>query len=112
MATTENKAERRGPGKLGCLVIVLVLAGAVAGVGLLLGRKQDASKTPCERYVDTMTRALDNCSSGATRNHTHHLHVCKQSVDPTPDCLDRLEALPCGELEQGPAAAGDVCLKK
>ncbi len=112
MATTANKSERKGPGKLGCLVIVLVLVGAVAGVGLLLGRKQEASKTPCERYVATMTRALDNCSSGETRNHAHHLAVCEQSVAPTPDCLDRIEELPCAELENAPAAAGDVCRKK
>lgn len=112
MATTENKSERKRPGKVGCLVIVLVLAGVVVGVGLLLGRKQAASKTPCERYVDTMVRAIDNCSSGETRNHAHHLAVCKQSVDPTPDCLERIEALSCGELEHGPAAAGDVCHKK
>lgn len=112
METTENKTERRGPGKLGCLVIVLVLAGAVAGVGLLLGRKQEAAKTPCERYVATMQRALDNCSSGETRNHAHHLAVCEQSVDPTPECLERIEKLKCAELEQGPASAGDVCRKK
>lgn len=112
MSTTENKTERKGPGKLGCLVIVLVLVGAVAGVGLLLGRKQEAAKTPCERYVATMQRALDNCSSGETRNHSHHLAVCKQSVDPTPECLERIEKLKCNELEQGPSAAGDVCLKK
>ncbi len=37
--------QSEGPGKLGCLVIVLVLAGAVAGVGLLLGRRQEASVT-------------------------------------------------------------------
>ncbi len=112
MATSENKSERKRPGKVGCLAIVLVLVGAVAGVGLLLGRKQEASKTPCERYVATMVRALDNCSSGETRNHAHHLAVCEQSVDPTPDCLERIEELKCAELEHAPTAAGDVCHKK
>jgi len=112
MAQTADKSERKRPGKLGCLVIVLAVAGAVAGAGLLLGRRQEASMTPCERYVVTMDRALDNCSSGATRNRDHHLAVCQRSVDPTPACLDRIEALPCAELEHGPAAAGDVCRKK
>lgn len=112
MATTANKAERKGPGKVGCLAIVLVLAGAVVAVGFMLGRKQDASKTPCERYVTVMDRALDNCSSGATRNHDHHLAVCNQSVDPTPACLERIETMSCGELENAPSTFGDVCRKK
>lgn len=116
MATTENKSENESEskrsGKLGCLVIVLVLAGAVAGVGLLVGRKQEASMSPCERYVTTMARALDNCSSGQNRNHAHLMAICERSVNPTPACLERIDALPCAELEQGPAAAGDVCRKK
>lgn len=112
METTANKSERKGRGKVGCLVIVLVVVGAVAGVGLLLGRKQQASMTPCERYLVTMDRALDNCSSGETRNREHHLAICRQSVDPTPACLERIETMKCSELEHGPSAAGDVCRKK
>lgn len=112
MATNANESERKRPGKLGCLVLVLVLAGAIAAVGLLLGRKKDAAMTPCERYVATVTQALDNCHSGKSRNHDRHLEECNASVDPTPECLDRIKALPCAELEEGPAAAGDVCRKK
>lgn len=112
MATTENKSERKRPGKVGCLVIVLLVAAAVAGVGLMLGRKRQASMSPCERYVISMRRALDNCSSGANRNHDYHVAVCKERVDPTPECLERIETMKCAELELGPAGAGDVCRKK
>ncbi len=110
--TSENKAGRKGPGRLGCLAICVALAGGVIGIGLLLGRRHDASMTPCERYAATITRALDNCSSGQTRNHSHHIAACERSIDPTPACLERIEALPCAELELGPGAAGDVCRKK
>jgi hypothetical protein len=111
MATEDDKGRKR-PGKLGCLVVVVALVGAILGLGLFFGRRQDASMTPCERYAETMTQAIDNCHSGMNQNHAYHITTCERSVDPTPECLDRIEALPCAELEKGPTAAGDACRKK
>jgi len=107
-----DKAERSKPGKVGCLVIVVALAGVITAAGLLLGRKQEASATPCERFVATYIRALDNCSSGYTQNHAHHIAACEKAIDPTPECLEWIEELPCPKLDLGPEAVGGICSKK
>jgi hypothetical protein len=111
MANEDDKA-RGKRGKLGCLVIVVALVGAIVGLGLFFGRRQDASMTPCERYAETMIDAIDNCSSGKNRNHTYHVETCETSIDPTPECLDHIRALSCSDVEKGVLAAGDVCRKK
>jgi hypothetical protein len=95
--------------RLGCALAVVAVLGALLAVGLLLGRRHHASLTPCERYAETVARRLDNCHSGANPDH---LAICRASVDPSPACLERIEALTCDELERGaPASAGEVCRK-
>jgi hypothetical protein len=111
MATGDEKTRGRR-GKLGCLVIVVALVGAIVGLGIFFGRRQDASMAPCERYAETMVGVIDNCSSGKNRNHSYHIEACERSIDPTPECLDRIRALSCSELEQGLWASDDACRKK
>jgi hypothetical protein len=92
--------------------VVVIAAGLVVGAGTAFSRCDEASKTPCERYAATMARELDNCHSGVTRNHRHHIEICERSVSATEACLEKIETLSCPELEANPAAAaGDVCQK-
>lgn len=110
MTESARKAES-SKGRIGCAVIALAVAGLAVGAGIFLSRKEDSSRSPCERYALTMTRALDNCSSGKTRNRDYHVGTCERSVNPTPACLERIQSLPCDRLEIGPSEAGDVCRK-
>ena len=97
---------------LGCLAIFLVAAGLIAGIGMYLGSREDAAKTPCERYAKVVAVALDNCHSGVNRSHRHHIAICEQMVNPSSDCLGKIKKLSCDELERGPAVSvGDACLK-
>jgi len=104
---------KRGAGRIGCAVVALAALALVIGLGWWLGQRQDAAKTPCERYASTMARALDNCYSGQAREAAHHIAICERSIDPSEACLEAIADLPCEELERGPlAAAGEVCRKK
>jgi hypothetical protein len=109
---TPPPATRR---RLGCGLAVLAGVGAIVAVGLYLGQRDQASKTPCQRYAEVMVRSLDNCHSGQNRNHAHHVAICEARVDPTPACLEKIEALSreaCDALERGPSAAGAVCARR
>jgi hypothetical protein len=106
-----GQATQRKIGRLGGAVIAVVVIAAIAGVGLWLGRVDEGSMTPCERYTELVVRELDNCHSGVTRNQADHVAVCEQSVDPSARCFERIEALACDELERLPASAGDDCRK-
>lgn len=97
--------------RVGCALVVVALVAAVVAVGVWLGRKDAASKSPCERYAEVITRELDNCHSGVTRNHAHHIEICKESVDPTAACLEAIEGLSCEQIERGPAAFAEACRK-
>lgn len=107
-ALTEPK--RKSSGRIGCALAILIAAGMVAGGGFFLARRDDASKTPCQRFADTLARALANCSSG--RNSSQLIELCEASVDPSAACLQRIEALSCADLELAPATAGEVCRKR
>jgi hypothetical protein len=102
----------RRPGRAGCAVILLVVAGGLVALAMWLGRVDDSSRTPCERYARAVAWALDNCHSGFTRNLEHHTEVCERAVDPTPECLAHLRTLACREVEQLPTSAGTVCRKR
>lgn len=92
------------------VLVPVVLIAAVIGVGLWLGRRDAASKTPCQRYAELLDRELDNCHSGMSRDLEQRALECEQSIDPTPACFDRIEALSCEELERGPVVtAGEAC---
>jgi hypothetical protein len=110
MTDTGRKTES-SKGRIGCAVIALAVAGLAVGGGVFLSRHEDSSKSPCERYARTMARVLDNCHSGKNRNHAYHVAACEKSVNPTDACLERIESLPCDQLEIGPTAAGPVCRK-
>lgn len=98
---------------VGCALIALVALGLFLGAGLWLGKRDDASKTPCERYAEVAYRVLYNCHSGLSKAVEHHTAVCEQVIDPTPACLERLEALTCDELRRPPEiATGAACARK
>lgn len=101
-----SKAKQR----IGCLAVVVVVAGGLVGLGMWLGGREVAAMTPCQRYAETVDRMLDNCHSGKERDE---LAVCERSVDPSPACLERVEQLSCEQIERGAAlSAGEVCRKK
>ena len=79
--------------------------------GVWLGQRQDASRTPCERYARAAARALANCHSG-DRDHQAHLAACERSVQPDEGCFDRLGALSCDSIERNPNVVVDVCRKQ
>jgi hypothetical protein len=107
----ERAPSRRSP--VGCAVVVVAAAGIVLGAGLWLGKRDEESLTRCQRYARTIVRALDHCYSGKTREHRHHIEECDRSIDPSEACLERIQDLPCEELERGPAvAAAGVCLRQ
>lgn len=107
--TSDATANKR---RLGCLVAAVLAIGLVIGAGTLIGRCDDAKKTPCERYAATVVRELDNCHSGVTREHRHHIEICERLVNATEACLAKIETLSCPQLEADPAAAaGAVCQK-
>jgi hypothetical protein len=86
------------------------IIAAIIGAGLWLGHWDDASKTPCERYAALMDRMLDNCHSGQSRDLDKRIAECEQWIDPSRNCLRRIEDLSCEALEQGPVvSAGEVC---
>ena len=93
---------------IGCLAVVLALAGAVFGISYLM--RED--KSPCDRYVDTVVTARQNCHSGQTRDRDHHRRMCHERANPTDACLERIENMTCDEIERElPGAAGEVCVK-
>ena len=103
--------KKRNP--IGCALIAAALVGLVIGGGVLLDRMDEASKTGCERYAEVVAQALDNCHSGQNRSHRHLIGVCRRSIDPSSECLSRIEELSCDELERGvPASAGAACQKQ
>lgn len=96
--------------RVGCAVIALALVGAVIAGGLWLGRRDAAAKTPCQRYAQVVQLVLDNCHSGQDRDPDHNIAVCEKIIDATPDCLERISALTCNEIESGlVTAAGSIC---
>jgi hypothetical protein len=104
---TESKRSKRG--RVGCAVVALAVAGLLVGGGLWLARVDEGSKASCERYADTLARALANCHRDKSRSQL--LDICEQSVDATPACLDRIKELSCADLELAPGSAGEVCQK-
>jgi hypothetical protein len=98
--------------KIGCLVFVGLALALLIGGGLYLGFREDAEKTPCERYARVYTQRLSNCHSGVTKNHAHHIEICERDVDPSDACLEKIESMTCDQLEAGPAiVAPGVCGK-
>lgn len=108
MAESDSKPSSRR--RLGCLVVVLALAGAVVGGGIWLGGREEASKSPCERYARQAGRALANCHSGAM-DHPRLLAACAE-VEPDEGCFERLGQLACATVEKNPYVVIDVCRKK
>jgi hypothetical protein len=106
-------ADSKKSNNVGCALIAIALLGLFIVTGLWLGRRDDAAKTPCERYADVAARVLYNCHSGQTKELEHHIAVCERVLDPTTACLERLDALTCDELNQPPErAAGAACARK
>jgi hypothetical protein len=107
----EVEETKRNP--LGCAVVAIAVVGAILGLAWYLNRADEAAKTGCQRYAETVATALDNCHSGVNRNHGHHIAICERSIDPSDACLERIQALSCDELERGvPASAGEICRKE
>ena len=65
-------------GRIGCALLVLVAIGAVLGIGLWIGQRKDAERTPCERYMHTILEAGDHCHSGVTRKAEYHVGICER----------------------------------
>jgi hypothetical protein len=100
-------------GRVGCALVVLVAIGAVVATGLWLGRKRDAERTPCERYMRTLLTAGDHCHSGVTRNAEHHLAICERSIEPTEACFDAIRAMTCPEINADPTGVSlPACQKR
>ena len=98
--------------RIGCLAVIILTVGLVIGGGLYLGKRKDAERTPCERYATVYTRQLNNCHSGVTKNHAHHIEICERDVNPSDACIQTIEAMTCEQLEAGPAiVAPQVCGK-
>tara|TARA_R110000868_G_scaffold55996_1_gene173756 strand:+ start:100 stop:522 length:423 start_codon:yes stop_codon:yes gene_type:complete len=97
---------------VGCAVVGIVGLGIFLAAGLWFAKRDDASKTPCERYAEVANRILYNCHSGLSKEVDHHTAVCERQIDPTAACLERLEALTCDELRRPPEiAAGVACAR-
>ncbi len=97
---------------LGCAAAIAVAIAAVVVGGVWLGQRDEAQKSPCERYAAAVIHGLKNCHSGQTKNYGHHMSVCKQRVNPTDACIQTIERLSCDALEMDPAgAAGEACEK-
>ena len=108
-----SDAESSKPNYVGCSLIAIPILALFVGAGLWLGQRQDAAKTPCQRYASVAARVLHNCHSGLTKALDHHTAVCERVLDPTPACLERLDALTCEELQLPPeVAAGAACSRK
>ena len=111
-----SEPEASRPGRIGCAAVLILVVGLAVGGGVWLGKREDASKTPCQLYARTMVGALDNCHSGQTREHAHHIAVCEQNLDPSDACLARIKEVAvqsCPDLEQWPhVASADVCRKQ
>jgi hypothetical protein len=100
-------------GRIGCALLVLLAIGAVIGTGLWIGRKQDAERTPCERYMRVILEAGDHCHSGVTRNAEHHLGICERSINPTEACFDAIRSMTCPEINSDPTGASlPACRKR
>ena len=99
-------------GRIGCALLVLLAVAAVIGTGLWLGRKEDAARTPCERYMRILRTALDHCHSGVTENPEHHLGICEQSINPTEACFDKIRAMSCPEINADPTGASLPACRK
>lgn len=106
-------AESNKPNKPGCALIAIAIVGLFVCTGLWFKQHSDASKTPCQRYAAVAARVLYNCHSGQPKAEEHHTAVCERVLDPTPACLERLDALSCDELQLPPElAAGAACARK
>lgn len=101
-ANSEPRSRRR----------LVILAGVIAllAAGVMLGRCQQSTMSPCERYADAVIRALDNCHSGQNRSMERHVAECERSIDPSEECIERIGELTCPELENGIVQSGpDAC---
>lgn len=95
---------------VGCALFALVALGLIVGLGMWFGKRDNDSKTPCEKYAEVAGRVLYNCHSGQAKDAKHHTAVCEELLDPTPACLERLENLTCDELQLPPEiATGAAC---
>lgn len=97
--------------RIGCALVILAL-GVVLGAGLWIARKQDAERTPCERYMRTLRISLDHCHSGVTKNPEHHLGICEELIDPTEACFDAIRAMTCPEIDADPTGASLPACRK
>ena len=107
------QSKRKGPGRAGCGLIALVTIAAVLGLGMWFGQREDASRTPCERYARTVYTALDNCHSGVNRDRVYHREHCEQALEVTDECLAEIERLShrqCRELERR-VSSHQLCTK-
>ncbi len=104
--------------KLAGPAIVAVAVALFLGLGSFFNSRENADKTPCERYAKVVSQALDNCHSGVNRSHRYHIGVCKKlKVNVTDACLDAIRKLSksneCEALEAGPATSvGEVCFSR
>lgn len=96
--------------RIGCLAVLMAAATVIAG-GVWLGRREDAEKTPCERYARAAMRALANCYSG-DKDYPKMLAACEEAVEVDDGCFDRLGALSCEAIERNPGVVIEVCRKK
>lgn len=98
---------------VGCALIAIAALGLFLGAALWLSKRDDAAKTPCQRYAAVANRVLANCHSGLSKSVDHHTAVCERVIDPTPACMKRLEALTCDELRVPPeVATGSACARE
>ena len=107
----EEESQRSN--NIGCVLFAFAAIGIFLGVAFWLGKRDDAAKTPCERYAEVAYRVLYNCHSGLPKEVDHHTAICERALDPTPACLERLESLTCDELRSPPEiATGEACARK
>lgn len=99
-------------GRIGCALLMLVAVGAVLGVGLWIGHRKDAERTPCERYMRTILEAGDHCHSGVTRKAEYHVGICERLIEPTEACFDAIRAMTCPAIDADPTGASLPACRK
>ncbi len=106
--TNSEKKPNRWKGRL----VLVAIAAAVVAAAIFFGKADEESKTPCQIYAKTVTKALDNCHSGRNRSHRHHIDICEKLVAPTQSCFDAIRAQSCDELDRTARAFGGAACEK
>ena len=107
-----NEQGSKHRGRIGCALLLLVAIGAVVGIGLWIGHREDAQRTPCERYMRTILEAGDHCHSGVNRKAEYHLGICERSIEPTEACFDAIRAMTCPAIDADPTGASLPACRK